>query len=360
MKRISILIDENFEGLQRNILLRKVRKQAKQGRLHFHYTSPIWAYNVCCAGLIVGHYDWVGWECRSDWAWWISNTKWIYERYDGRPCKLLVLAEQGLGDELIFSSCFNELLSENPDTTIEADDRLIPIFERSFPRCRFISRYHDNKTQDDSSTTTIPSTKQSKTDHDYERGAYDAFIPAGNVPKLYRAKIEDFPGTRYLQPKNNPRLRAFLSHYPKPWVGIAWKGRQGEIDPWRLLNKGSYFSLQYGDSIPKPPKGSIRGRHHLPKIHQVPIDVTDDIEGLFSLVDLLDSVVTIPQTLAHVSGSLGKETHVIRTPPIYAGQNLEDSLFHNRVQWQWAGKMPWYKSVRTYRNIEEYHAKTKR
>ena len=46
--------------------------------------------------------------------------------------KILVLREQGIGEEILFSSMYKELITLNNNLKIETDKRLISIFERSF------------------------------------------------------------------------------------------------------------------------------------------------------------------------------------------------------------------------------------
>ena len=61
----------------------------------------------------------------------------------GSDIHLLVYAEQGLGDEVTFATCFPDLQKrltqgELGSVTIECTDRLRSLFERSFPRFHFL------------------------------------------------------------------------------------------------------------------------------------------------------------------------------------------------------------------------------
>ena len=46
--------------------------------------------------------------------------------------KILIIKEQGVGDEIIFSSMYPDLLKQFPNAVIETDPRLISLFKRSF------------------------------------------------------------------------------------------------------------------------------------------------------------------------------------------------------------------------------------
>ena len=56
-----------------------------------------------------------------------------------RAAPLLVAREQGLGDEIMFASCFNEVLDLAGRCFITCHRRLQPLFARSFPKATFLS-----------------------------------------------------------------------------------------------------------------------------------------------------------------------------------------------------------------------------
>ena len=61
--------------------------------------------------------------------------------WDGSPLKektLLIYTEQGIGDEIMFASCFEEIIEQIGECIVECDKRLIPIFTRSFPKAIFM------------------------------------------------------------------------------------------------------------------------------------------------------------------------------------------------------------------------------
>lgn len=59
----------------------------------------------------------------------------------GDPGNLLVIAEQGVGDEIIFLSCLPELLEQvSTPPVIEVDQRLVTMVKRSFPEVEVIPR----------------------------------------------------------------------------------------------------------------------------------------------------------------------------------------------------------------------------
>ena len=60
----------------------------------------------------------------------------------GIDSKILVLREQGVGDEIMFGSCFEDLLSRCDELIVSTSERILPLFERSFTdRATFVSRF---------------------------------------------------------------------------------------------------------------------------------------------------------------------------------------------------------------------------
>jgi len=190
---VNLIIDENTpntfaERRKAGILKKKVAKLEKDGRLTTNFFNnpgeeqKEWAYRIFSANMILGDYSWWGWETRSNWAWELSNNQWFYPRWDGKRCKLLVLGEQGIGDEILFISCAKDL-ARDADVFWEVDDRLIPILKRSIPDVNWISRWKDEMIREPYQLG------------DY-RGEYDAFIPAGNVcPSMFAWKHSRWAST---------------------------------------------------------------------------------------------------------------------------------------------------------------------
>ena len=46
--------------------------------------------------------------------------------------KIIIVPEQGIGDQILFSSMYTEFIKLNPECKIVVDDRLLKIFKRSF------------------------------------------------------------------------------------------------------------------------------------------------------------------------------------------------------------------------------------
>jgi hypothetical protein len=272
----------------------------------------ITSFQMCAARLLRGVWDdWSGWEYRDDWAASsyrkdLPTPRWRMEKVK----TLAVVGEQGIGDEILFASCLPDVLKLGIEVTLECDPRLFGVFGRSFG-VKCVPRKGLNEHRDE-----------------------DAFIPIGDLPRLFRKSAESFPGTPFLIA--DPEMVAKWSHL-KGRVGCAWRGRRGkfEAQDFRLADP---VCLQYD-----PWEYETEGM-------TVPeIDLRDDVEDVLGICANVSRIVTVPQTVVHFAGALGTRVDVV-LPPVDTGRVVD------QLNWRYGqGKrIPWYSSVRVYRNLQEY------
>jgi tetratricopeptide (TPR) repeat protein len=245
---------------------------------------------------------------------------------------ILVHAEQGVGDEIMFASCVGDLMERSPDKLyLECDPRLEALFARSFPGV-----YVHGKTKDADISWLGDNIRP------------NFALPIGSLPKFFRNSVAEFPERdAYLTP--NPELvekwlqrlsglKAGLK------IGISWKGGGEEnvskrasipLPEWRPLLSldASFINLQYGDV-----------REDLAKLGGIHIhdwddnDPLTDLDNQAALISCLDLVVTIDNATVHMSGALGTQTW---------------ALLEQVPDWRWPeifGDLPpLYRSVRLFR-----------
>ena len=126
-------------------------------------------------------------------------------------------------------------------------------------------------------------------------------------------------------------------------IGISWKSfnnryasdKSLELDDFEdvfKLPNCNIFNLQYGDVLDEINNFNNK-KNKLIKIED--LDLYNDFEGVAAFLKSLDMFVTISNSTAHLAGSLGVKTILIK-PDNYA-------LFH---YWnQKNNKTPWYKCV---------------
>lgn len=249
----------------------------------------------------------------------------------------MVLGEQGLGDEIMFSSTMPDFLALVPDVTLTADVRITGLFARSFPGLIVCPR----PPEDGGRVAAVPA----------ERRFY-----AGSLPKVFRRRIEDFPGTPYLvaDPVRRREMRARLDALGEGRkIGVMWRGGVGgPREQQRSLTLDDLLPVLRGTGIHWVSLSHIAAAdeetadfsartgiaiEHWPKLLR-----SDDYDDTAALVAELDAVLSVTGTVAHCSGALGVPTHVLV----------------NRVpEWRYghAGTaMPWYHSMKLYRETDHW------
>lgn len=246
----------------------------------------------------------------------VASPEWKGEPLEGK--RILVVGEQGLGDELMFANTIPDLerlVGSTGRLQIAVDGRLVKLFERSFPNAE-IGIAEDRTMGDADGKKTLRFVPFAVKD-----GQPDYFILMGSTVHLLRKRLEDFPRKAYLKP-DGARLEHFrkilLGGGSKPTVGICWRSMM--IDPKRakyystlemwepvLKTPGVRFiNLQYGDCAGE--LQMARERFGV-DIEVVPgLDLTRDIDGLAALSAALDLVISAPTASAATAGSVGTET----------------------------------------------------
>jgi Flp pilus assembly protein TadD len=246
---------------------------------------------------------------------------------------VLVRAEQGLGDQIMFASCFQDLLRVCRVCVIECDARLAPLFQRSFPGARVVGREH-------AGTNAVQ----------FHAGV-DCEMPMGSVPGLFRGAWSDFPmhsGYLKADPAKVEVWRARLAAIgPGPYVGISWLGgapatrrqlRSVPLTLWKdvLLSRAKFISLQYGEVAAEL---HLAQQHYGVHVWHWP-EAISDYEETAALIVALDLVVSVCTAVVHLAGSLGRPVLVL-TPAT--------------PEWRYLAKgerMPWYPSVCLIRQLE--------
>ena len=260
----------------------------------------------------------------------------------GDPCaRLLVCAEQGLGDELMFASCLNDLASAQPKTRLilECDPRLAALFERSFTACE-IRPYR----------LTGDNRRSSRRDW-LNQAPVDAFVPAGTLPLHFRQRQENFPcepGYLTADPARVATWRGWLDQVSdgakRRTVGLCWRsGMTGArrdslaipLADWAPLLRRqdlAVVNLQYGDG--GPALSAFAHDSGLPVFQAPALDLFNDLDGVAALVTALDHVVSAATSVCEIAGALGR-------PTIRAVRGVDWSMLGQ------TGTRPWHPNTTT-------------
>jgi hypothetical protein len=244
--------------------------------------------------------------------------------------RIALWAEQGLGDELLFSTLVPELETRGEDFVLEVDRRLALSFARAHPRWSIAARGES----------------------DLAFAGCDRHLALGSLPALLRPSPESFAAQPVALLRADgaraSRFRELMHTDARAVIGISWRTFQsgarryyeltksaplaafralGEAEDLRLLD------LQYGDTAAQR-AAFIRDGGSLERLDE--LDLYQDIDGVLAAISACDVVVTASNVTAHLAGSLGKRTLLVfagAAPPFHYW--VPDAAGHSR----------WYPSV---------------
>lgn len=257
----------------------------------------------------------------------IPLPTWQGEDLSGK--KIVVVAEQGIGDEIMFASTIPELLRQAATCVIECNRRLVPLFQRSFPWATVVEWVKD----------PLPPWLAQHGDADYH-------IFCGSLPKHFRCSIASYQKFQPYLVVNTDRAAALRQRIdlsgPGLKVGIAWRGggnasrtktrslTLAQLRPLLGRTDCRFVSLQYGDCSDEVADFSATtglSVTHWPEL-------IANLDDFACLVAALDVVVTVCSAPVHFAGAQGKPALVL-TP--FAPEWRYHSI---------NGRMIWYPSVR--------------
>jgi tetratricopeptide (TPR) repeat protein len=255
--------------------------------------------------------------------------------------KILLVAEQGLGDEIMFANAVPDIVAEVGDSgraLIACAPRLVPLFARSFPRA-IVGPYQDSK-HNGRLLRMVPWLDRA--------GRVDHWAPFGSLLRYRRARIEDFAGRPPLfsaDPMRVAHWRGRLAEIGQgPHVGISWKslvmaGKRAKlytpIQHWApvLQTAGvTFINLQYGDCAADIEEAQSRFGV---TIHNfADLDIKNNLDDNAALCAALDLVISSPNAAAQIAGSVGTEVWFIAISEIWPQLGTDH--------------LPWYPKTRVF------------
>lgn len=260
-----------------------------------------------------------------------AEPRWTGNTLKGRI--LHVLSEQGLGDEIMYASCFAEIIESARHCIIECEPRLATLFRRSFP-----------------AATIYPAADDATKWDAVNKHQADVRIYSTSLPAHLRLASKSFPAhSGYLRsaPDKVGYWRERLAALPgKLKVGISWRGGTpftfkerrtldlAAILPIMSIAEIAWVNLQYGDRSEE-----IEDFFRKTGIQVVdwPEAIDGDYDETAALVSALDLVISVCTSVVHLSGALGRPVWVM-APRV--------------AEWRYGHQgetMPWYPSAKVYR-----------
>ena len=260
---------------------------------------------------------------------------------DLRGKSLLIVGEQGLGDEVLFANMLPDVIEAlGPDgrLTIAVEPRLVSLFQRSFPGITVGA--HATYLKTGRTYRTLPFVEDFK--------AFDLWTPLASLLRDFRRSVSAFPdriGFMTPDPARVAHWRRELEKAPAGVkVGLLWKSnvlsgtRSRFYSPFAdwapvLKAKGvTLVNLQYGDCSEEIARAK---RDYGVDIWTPPgIDLKQDLDDVAALCCAMDLVVGFSNATLNLAAACGAPTWLISVPGAWT--RLGTSRY------------PWYPQARTF------------
>ena len=297
--------------------------------------KALWNRSLCLLGM--GRIE-EGWK-EYEWRWQsgavprvpaLNQPRW--DSSDPAGKKILVWAEQGLGDQILFFSMVPDLIRAGAHCVVECDWRLVKLLQRSFAAAEILPMCEP------------PHPRMQQPDIDFQ-------IPVASLARWFRPSVGSFPpenGYLVVDPLQVRRWKERLAKLGDGLkVGICWRSGitrgarsiyYSQLNQWGpiLTLPGIQFAnLQYG-----PCEEELREAEALfgTRIHVwQDMDLKDNQDGLAALIASLDLVISAGTAVDSLAGAVGVPTWVLT-------RGIGD--------WWALGteQCPWSPSVRTFRS----------
>ena len=273
--------------------------------------------------------------------------------WDGKAINngtLFVFQEQGIGDELRFANCFEDLSKKlKIKCFIETDARLIPLFSRSFPRLSFIEKLE--RKVDGRVIVNYTDT--------VEKLSVAAHCPLGDLPLHFRQSINHFNfNDAYLVPDEKEQehwRRLFQQIGAELKIGFCWQTALpsktydnyfpdlDELAPIFSLKNATFINLQYTDC--EQQLQAAENDFNINIFRPPNIDLFNELDRVAALISECDIVIGPMTAVLSMAGAVGTRCYGLNLHPDWTCLGTETQPWTPRMTCKYRGHSDSWKVV---------------
>jgi tetratricopeptide (TPR) repeat protein len=286
-------------------------------------------WNLSLSQLLLGNFSegWLGYE----WRWKYDNTPLVWQKREFKQPTWLgneilkdktifIYAEQGFGDTIQFFRYIPLILELGANVIVEVQPPLMSLFDHFKGKCILLAQGAE-----------VP-------DFDYK-------CPLMSLPLAFKTDIHTIPkphGSVTTDALKMQKWGLVLEEKAIPKIGLVWSGSPTHANDMRrslsleqlipyLPQNAQYFSLQR-----ELRESDQRTLANHPEITHFGA-LLEDFSDTAALCELMDIVISVDTSVAHLAGAIGKPTWV---------------LLPYNPDWRWLldrKDSPWYPSMQLFR-----------
>lgn len=242
-------------------------------------------------------------------------SKQIWNPKFGFDCEILIWAEQGIGDMVLFSTILPDIVKKFKKVYLTIDGRLCKVINDSIPgitAINFSDPIVDN--------------------------FFDYQLPLGSLGKYFRNDKTDFLVSK---PLFNIAVNDWPTKKKKYRCGISWKSKGGlKSDKKNItlnffheflnLDQIEFYDIQYTNEEDESNNFNKESLVEFKKPEN--LDIFNDIYGLLKFMDTCDFIISTSNTNAHLAGALGKPLFLL-LPKEYGRLWYWDNDYQHKNLW---------------------------
>ncbi|MGH6970026.1 MAG: flagellar protein FlbA, partial [Caulobacteraceae bacterium] len=252
---------------------------------------------------------------------------------------LLVMGEQGLGDEVLFANMLPEVmeaLGPKGRMIFAVEPRLVSLFQRSFPAAEVLA--HVTYRQNGRNYRGAPALE--------DRAGIDLWTPIASLLRRFRRDLSSFPDRpRFLAPdaaRVEHWRRTLEAAPPGRKVGLLWKSMKVEsararyyspFELWAPVLKTpgvGFVNVQYGDCEAEI---AWAERELGVEVWTPPgIDLKNDLDDIGALACALDLTLGAMNATSNIAAACGAPAWIISAPAAWTRLGTD--------------RLPWYPQAR--------------
>jgi hypothetical protein len=253
---------------------------------------------------------------------------------------LLVIGEQGLGDEVLFANTLPDVierLGPNGRLTLAVEERLVPLFKRTFPKAEVGAH----------GTYMLGGRLVRAASFLETTDGIDLWTPIASLLSEFRRSVEAYPSReRYLEPDpaRVAHWRELLEKLPGRKIGLLWKSAVNrdsrhryfspfaQWEPIVTLPGATFVNLQYGDCSEEI--AFVKATWDVDIWTPPGIDLKQDLDDVAALCCAMDLVLGFSNATLNIGAACGAPTWLISVPGAWPRLGTE--------------RYPWYPQTRVF------------
>jgi tetratricopeptide (TPR) repeat protein len=257
----------------------------------------------------------------------LDKVHWYGQQWQGESLinkRVLIWPEQGVGDHFLYTSCFDEAISDALHCYVVCDERFKSLYQANYPDATIIT------------DVELYALNVSPFNIDVQ-------ILAGSLTYLYRASLNDFSRQKDLQiPEKSIKEKGLRLSSKKLRVGISWfHGRENdgnsfsmnleELLPVLQIENIEWVNLQFGNW--QKEVLALNKKHNIALSFWPDSSAAGDFEQYGALIKNLDLVISPSNAAFMYAARLGVKSWTFNPISDYHfGEDTDKSPWFNDVK----------------------------